>query len=313
MIPPFAVSFSSSLRTRTRSCRGVIFAVISLTSVQSIPKLERSTFCGSRPTLRAKNLLILLPRHFQVVYLFFLALGFSFRTLLLFQFRVFHDGKRSFCIDSLGINDQSKSIREGRTDKIKGILRILPGRDGLLRCVIAVVLRRVDLRHNIRRRAILGRNGLHHVLRGKPFCGSSIVSHGNLIELAPVEGEKDLFDGIRLERTPGNVRRPPRQFLNQRWTAMNRVYIGHFLVSTLQHSGQGHSKGKVPILGKILCTKQWRRKKQNNKTENRTANSFHFRISYEFLSTRNQSHILPGGHFSAWSSKHSQDKILCRH
>jgi hypothetical protein len=32
MMPPFAVSFSSSLRTRTRSCRGVIFTVISLTS-----------------------------------------------------------------------------------------------------------------------------------------------------------------------------------------------------------------------------------------------------------------------------------------
>src|SRR5579863_334878 len=29
MIPPFAVSFSSSLRTRTRSCRGVTFIVIS--------------------------------------------------------------------------------------------------------------------------------------------------------------------------------------------------------------------------------------------------------------------------------------------
>src|SRR6516164_5746975 len=40
MMPPFAVSFSSSLRTRTRSCRGVIFTVISLTSVQSIPKAQ---------------------------------------------------------------------------------------------------------------------------------------------------------------------------------------------------------------------------------------------------------------------------------
>jgi hypothetical protein len=49
---------------------------------------------------------------------------------------------------------------------------------------------------------------------------------------------------------------------------MNRVYIGHLLVSTLQHSGQAHSKGKVPILGKILCAEQWRRKKQDNKTEN---------------------------------------------
>jgi len=40
------------------------------------------------------------------------------------------------------------------------------------------------------------------------------------------------------------------------------------LVSTLQHSGQAHSKGKVPILGKILCPEQWRRKEQDNKKEN---------------------------------------------
>src|SRR5690349_24343147 len=43
MIPPFAVSFSSSLRTRTRSCRGVIFIVISLTSIQFIAALEQTT------------------------------------------------------------------------------------------------------------------------------------------------------------------------------------------------------------------------------------------------------------------------------
>jgi hypothetical protein len=49
---------------------------------------------------------------------------------------------------------------------------------------------------------------------------------------------------------------------------MNHVYIGHFLVSTLQHSGQAHSKGKVSVLGKILSTKQWRRKEQANKTHN---------------------------------------------
>src|SRR2546430_5498179 len=86
MIPPFAVSFSSSLRTRTRSCRGVIFTVISLTSIQSIPKLEQLTFCGSRPALRAKNLPILLPRYFQIIRLFFLAFGFPIRALLLLQF-----------------------------------------------------------------------------------------------------------------------------------------------------------------------------------------------------------------------------------
>src|SRR5205807_1499857 len=147
MIPPFAVSFSSSLRTRTRSCRGVIFTVISLTSVQSIPKREQSTSCGSRPTLRAKNLPILLPRHF-------------------------------------------------------------------------------------------------HVVRGEPFRGGLIVGHRNLVELAVVEGEKNLFDSIRLERNPGKVRRPPSQFLYQRWTSMSHLHISHLLVSTLQHSGQADSKGK---------------------------------------------------------------------
>src|SRR5258707_1186773 len=106
MIPPFAVSFSSSLRMRTRSCRGVIFTVISLTSVQSIPKLEQTTFCGSRPALRAKNLLILLSGHFQIVHLLLLTLGFSLRALLLLQPHSFHNGELSFCIDSLGVNDE---------------------------------------------------------------------------------------------------------------------------------------------------------------------------------------------------------------
>src|SRR5438067_8587398 len=46
--------------------------------------------------------------------------------------------------------------------------------------------------------------------------------------------------------------------------------------STVQYSGQAHSKGKVPIFGKILCTEQWCQQKQDNKTKNRTANRFHF-------------------------------------
>src|SRR6267143_2075638 len=144
MIPPFAVSFSSSLRTRTRSCRGVIFTVISLTSVQSIPNLEQSTFCSSTPTLRAENLLILLSGHFKVVHLLLLTLGFSLRALLLLQFHGFCNGMLSFCIDSLGVNDEPKTIGEGRTDEIEGILCILPRRDRLLRHVILVVRPEVD-------------------------------------------------------------------------------------------------------------------------------------------------------------------------
>src|SRR5260370_22070823 len=140
--------------------------------------------------------------------------------------------------------------------------------NGLLLHVISLVRRGIDFRLNTCRRPVLRRNGLHHVLRGESYRGSSIVSHENLIELGVVKGEENLFDGIRSERSPRKARTPPRQFLNQRWTAVNHLYIGHFLVSTLQHSGQAHSKGKVPILGKILSTKQRRRKEQDNKTEN---------------------------------------------
>src|SRR6266576_1862350 len=57
---------------------------------------------------------------------------------------------------------------------------------------------------------------------------------------------------------------------------MKHLYIGHLSFSTVQYSGQAHSKGKVPIFGKILCTEQWCQQKQDNKTKNRTANRFHF-------------------------------------
>jgi hypothetical protein len=40
MIPPFAASFSANLRTNVRSCRGITFAVIFITSVCSVPKLK---------------------------------------------------------------------------------------------------------------------------------------------------------------------------------------------------------------------------------------------------------------------------------
>src|SRR5437016_14053485 len=57
---------------------------------------------------------------------------------------------------------------------------------------------------------------------------------------------------------------------------MKHLYIGHLSFSTVQYSGQAHSKGKVPIFGKILCTVQWCQQKQDNKTKNRTVNRFHF-------------------------------------
>src|SRR5260370_30704307 len=126
-IPPFPVSFSSSLRTRTRSCRGVMFTVISLTSVQSISKNSN------------RQLLVALGQHYgrklfwffcrvtsRSLASFFLALGFSFGALLLVQFHSFRNGKFSFGIDSLRINNQPQNIAERRTDKIAGILCIFP-------------------------------------------------------------------------------------------------------------------------------------------------------------------------------------------
>ena len=49
---------------------------------------------------------------------------------------------------------------------------------------------------------------------------------------------------------------------------MNQLHIGRLLAGTLQDFGQTHAKGKVPILGKVLRTKQRRRKEQDNKTKN---------------------------------------------
>src|SRR2546430_9356700 len=59
-------------------------------------------------------------------------------------------------------------------------------------------------------------------------------------------------------KSRGGLARPPIHFLNQRWTAMNQLHIGRLLAGTLQDFGQTHAKGKVPILGKVLRTKQRR-------------------------------------------------------
>src|SRR5256884_8791745 len=63
---------------------------------------------------------------------------------------------------------------------------------------------------------------------------------------------------------------------------MKHLYIGHLSFSTVQYSGQAHSKGKVPIFGKILCTEQWCQQKQDNKTKNRTG----IRRRYEMKTIR---------------------------
>src|SRR5438477_12968932 len=127
----------------------------------------------------------------------------------------------------MGGNGAPTEIREGRTDENEGMLCMLRRRDTLLPQVRPVVLRRVTLQRNICRRAVFRRDGVHHVFCGEPFRGGLVVSHRNLVELAVIEGEKNLFYGIRSERSPGKVWRPPTYFLNQRWTAMNQLYIGH--------------------------------------------------------------------------------------
>jgi hypothetical protein len=55
------------------------------------------------------------------------------------------------------------------------------------------------------------------------------------------------------------------------------------LFSTLEHFGQAHAKCEVPVLGKILCAKQRRRKEQDNNAKNQTAQLFHFDISHKIL------------------------------
>src|SRR5690349_16739627 len=94
-MPPFAVSFSSSLRTRTRSCSGVMFTVISLTSVQSISESSNRQLCRAG-LLRTKTLLVLLPRHFKIVGFLLLTLSFSLRFLLFLEFHGFGKGHFSF-------------------------------------------------------------------------------------------------------------------------------------------------------------------------------------------------------------------------
>ena len=54
-------------------------------------------------------------------------------------------------------------------------------------------------------RAIFRGNGLHHILLSEPFGGGLIVSHGHQVEFAVVEREKNLLNGIRLVRSPGEA------------------------------------------------------------------------------------------------------------
>src|SRR6266566_2835991 len=164
--------------------------------------------------LWVKTLLVLLPRHFHVVRLLFLALGFPFRALLLVKFHGFRSGEFGLCIGLLRKNNQSQDVAERRTDKIDRILLILPRGEGLLICIISLVRRRIDLRRYNCGPTVLRRNGLHHVLLSESFRGAWIISHGDLVEFAVAEREENLCDALRSQGSPGGVPGPPSQLLN---------------------------------------------------------------------------------------------------
>src|SRR5271157_1803244 len=88
----------------------------SSTSIQSIPK-ARTKLCGYRPPLRMKSLLVLLPHGFEVVRFLFPLVGFLFRALPLFQFHSIRNGQFSFCVDPLGVDDESETMGERGADQ----------------------------------------------------------------------------------------------------------------------------------------------------------------------------------------------------
>jgi len=138
--------------------------------------------------------------------------------------------------------------------------------------VIAVGLRGVDLQHNI----VAGDHGFRHVLRGEPFRGGLIVSHRNLVRARPLWRRKNLFDNIRLQRTSPERSVATIYFLNHAgrlWITFTSAIFWPVRSSTLVRL--------IPrlkcVLGKILCTKQWRCKKRRNKAkESKCAHIFIF-------------------------------------
>src|SRR5690349_10178588 len=86
--------------------------------------------------LRTKTFLVLPPRYFQVVCLFFLAFGFPFWALLLVKSHSFGNGELGLCVAPFRTDDQPQGIGERGTNQFERVLRIFPRGDGLLLCVI---------------------------------------------------------------------------------------------------------------------------------------------------------------------------------
>src|SRR5580692_336586 len=91
MMPDFATSFASSLVTNMRSCSGVTFKAISLTSVYHCEKFK-AVSVGLERCLRSKGFHIFLPGYIKVIRYLFLTVDFLLRRLLLVQFHRFGDG-----------------------------------------------------------------------------------------------------------------------------------------------------------------------------------------------------------------------------
>src|SRR5580704_1522487 len=177
------------------------------------PRPKSLALCRSRPTLRAKSLLVLLPCSLKIVCLFLLTFGFSFRTVLFLQPDSFRDRQFCFGIGSLRIQYNSETFGEGRMYKIKGILSIFPRCHEASLGFVLVDRRRVGGWCKRCRRPIRRGNGLDHVSRRETFGGRLIIRHGHFVERAVVERKQNLFDTVGSVRGPWNVRRPPGHFL----------------------------------------------------------------------------------------------------
>src|SRR5271170_6080872 len=125
MMPPFAVSFSSNRLTRTRSCRGVTFTVISSTSVLSDRKISTVT-SEPKPASRLKTFHVLLSRCFQFVSFAFLPVDFLLRSLFILQLHRFDNGSLRLCIQLFCRYGEPETGQVAGTKEAYRVLRILP-------------------------------------------------------------------------------------------------------------------------------------------------------------------------------------------
>src|SRR5258706_4818029 len=164
MMPPFAVSFSSSLRTSTRSCNGVTFTVILSLRVIYVLNAPRDPSLRSKARTMGEALLILLPSKFGRIRFLVLALDGFLRGFQLVRLHYLCKRRIRVRIDSFRVNDQLKGIGKRRSHEIEGILRVFPGGNRLLSQFILLFPFGVNLHRNAFRRAKFCRNRFHHIV-----------------------------------------------------------------------------------------------------------------------------------------------------